>query len=155
MGETAEQVAEKYGVTRGEQDRFAVRSQEKAMRAIEEGHFEQEIVPVPVPKGEPFRRDEHPRAGVTVDDLGKLKPAFRVGGTVTAGNSSGINDGAAAVVLMRASEAERRGLVPRLRIVSWAVTGIEPEVMGYAPAFAIPEALSRAELTLAASTSSS
>ena len=149
MGETAERVAEKYGVTREEQDRFAARSQEKAVRAIEEGRFDAEIVPVPVPKGEAFTRDEHPRAGVTVEDLGKLKPAFRAGGTVTAGNSSGINDGAAAVVLMRSSEAERRGLTPRLRLVSWAVTGIEPEVMGYAPALAIPEALSRAGLTLA------
>jgi acetyl-CoA C-acetyltransferase len=149
MGETAERVAEKYAVSREEQDRFAARSQERAVRAIEEGHFDREIIPVPRPKADPFARDEHPRAGVTVEDLGKLQPVFRAGGTVTAGNSSGINDGAAAVVLMRASEAERRGLAPRLRLVSWAVTGIEPEVMGYAPALAIPEALARAGLTLA------
>jgi acetyl-CoA acetyltransferase family protein len=103
---------------------------------------------VDVPRGEPVARDEHPRAGITVEDLGKLKPVFRSGGTVTAGNSSGINDGAAAVVLMRASEAERRGLTPRLRLVSWSVTGIEPELMGYAPAFAIPRALEKAGMTL-------
>jgi len=148
MGETAERVAERYGVSREDQDLFAARSQEQAVRAIEEGHFDREIVPVDVPRGEPFARDEHPRSGVTVEDLGKLKPVFRSGGTVTAGNSSGINDGAAAVVLMRASEAERRGLTPRLRLVSWAVTGIEPEFMGYAPAHAIPRALERAGLTL-------
>jgi acetyl-CoA C-acetyltransferase len=148
MGETAERVAERYGVSREEQDRFAARSQEQAVRAIEAGHFDREIVPVDVPRGEPFARDEHPRSGVTVEDLGKLKPVFRSGGTVTAGNSSGINDGAAAVVLMRASEAETRGLTPRLRLVSWAVTGIEPELMGYAPADAIPKALEKAGLTL-------
>jgi acetyl-CoA C-acetyltransferase len=148
MGETAERVAERYGVSREDQDLFAARSQEQAVRAIEEGHFDHEIVPVEVPRGEPFARDEHPRAGVTVEDLGKLKPVFRSGGTVTAGNSSGINDGAAAVVLMRASEAERRGLAPRLRLVSWAVSGIEPDLMGYAPALAIPGALEKAGMTL-------
>jgi acetyl-CoA C-acetyltransferase len=148
MGETAERVAERYGVSREDQDLFAVRSQERAIRAIDEGHFDHEIVPVDVPRGEPVVRDEHPRAGITVEDLGKLKPVFRAGGTVTAGNSSGINDGAAAVVLMRASEAERRGLTPRLRLVSWSVTGIEPELMGYAPALAIPRALEKAGMTL-------
>jgi acetyl-CoA C-acetyltransferase len=148
MGETAERVAERYGVSREEQDLFAARSQEQAVRGIEEGHFDREIVTVDVPHGEPFARDEHPRPGVTVEDLGKLKPVFRSGGTVTAGNSSGINDGAAAVVLMRASEAERRGLTPRLRLVSWAVSGIEPELMGYGPALAIPRALEKAETTL-------
>ena len=148
MGETAERVAERYDVSREDQDLFAASSQEQAVRAIEEGHFDREIIPVDVPRGEPFARDEHPRAGVTVEDLGKLKPVFRSGGTVTAGNSSGINDGAAAVVLMRASEAERRGLAPRLRLVSWAVSGIEPELMGYGPALAIPRALEKAETTL-------
>jgi acetyl-CoA C-acetyltransferase len=148
MGETAERVAERYGVGREDQDLFAARSQGQAVRAIEEGHFDREIVPVDVPRGEPFVRDEHPRAGITVEDLGKLEPVFRSGGTVTAGNSSGINDGAAAVVLMRASEAERRGLTPRLRLVSWAVSGIEPELMGYGPALAIPRALEKAETTL-------
>jgi acetyl-CoA C-acetyltransferase len=149
MGETAERVAERYGVGREEQDLFAARSQERAVHAIEAGHFDREIVPIEVPRGEPFARDEHPRAGTTVEDLGKLKPAFRPGGTVTAGNSSGINDGAAAVVMMRASEAERRGLTPRLRLLSWSVTGIEPELMGYGPALAIPRALEKAGTTLA------
>jgi acetyl-CoA C-acetyltransferase len=149
MGETAERVAERYGVSREEQDLFAARSQERAVHAIEAGHFDREIVPIDVPRGEPFARDEHPRAGTTVEDLGKLKPAFRQGGTVTAGNSSGINDGAAAVVMMRASEAERRGLKPRLRLLSWSVSGIEPELMGYAPALAIPRALEKADTALA------
>jgi acetyl-CoA C-acetyltransferase len=148
MGETAERVAEKYGVAREEQDRFAGRSQEAAARALEEGHFKREVVPVSAANGESFTRDEHPRPGTTVEDLARLKPVFRPEGTVTAGNAAGINDGAAAVVLMRASEAESRGLEPRLRLVSWAVSGIEPEVMGYAPALAIPNALEKAGLTL-------
>jgi acetyl-CoA C-acetyltransferase len=99
-------------------------------------------------RDEPFAVDEHPRAGVTAESLAKLRPAFQEGGTVTAGNSSGINDGAAALLLMGEAEAERRGLEPRLRFRSWAVTGIEPEVMGYAPAQAIPKAVARAGLTL-------
>jgi acetyl-CoA C-acetyltransferase len=150
MGETAERVAERYGVSREEQDAFAAQSQQRAVAAIEAGHFEREIVPVEAPgTPEPVARDEHPRAGTTPEVLAKLEPVFKEGGTVTAGNSAGINDGAAALVLMRASEAERRGLEPRLALRSWAVSGIEPEVMGYAPAFAIPKALQRAELTLA------
>ncbi len=149
MGVTAERVAERFHVSREEQDRFAARSQERAADAIAAGHFEAEIVPVRPPRAEePFARDEHPRPGTTVESLAKLKPAFQDGGTVTAGNSSGINDGAAAVVLMRESDAEHRGLAPRLRLRSWAVTGIEPEVMGYAPAHAIPKALERAGLAL-------
>ncbi len=149
MGFTAELVAERYGVSREEQDAFAARSQQRAVAAIEAGHFADEILPISVPRAnEPFATDEHPRAGTTVDTLAKLKPVFKTDGTVTAGNSAGINDGAAAVVLMRASEAARRGLAPRLRLISWAVSGIEPEVMGYAPAFAIPNALEKAGLTL-------
>jgi len=149
MGMTAEIVAERYGVSREEQDAFAARSQERALAAIEAGHFVGEIVPVEVPKGEPVARDEHPRPGTTAETLAKLRPAFREGGSVTAGNSAGINDGAAAVVLMRESEAAGRGLIPRLRLRAWAVSGIEPEVMGYAPALAIPNALEKAGLTLA------
>ena len=150
MGATAERVAERYDVSREEQDEFAARSQERAVAAIEAGHFEPEIVPIEPPRAsEPVVRDEHPRPGTTPEVLGKLKPVFKNEGTVTAGNSAGINDGAAAVVLMRASEAERRGLTPRLALRSWAVSGIEPEVMGYAPAFAIPKALERAGLQLA------
>jgi acetyl-CoA C-acetyltransferase len=148
MGETAERVAERYGVSRADQDAFAARSQERALAAIEAGAFDEEILPIQPPRADaPFARDEHPRAGTTLDSLGKLRPVFREGGTVTAGNSAGINDGAAAVVVMRASEAERRGLRPRLRLVSWAVSGIEPELMGYAPALAIPAALEKAGLT--------
>ncbi len=151
MGMTAEIVAERYGVSREQQDAFALRSQERATAAIEAGHFEREIVPVTPPRTDvPFARDEHPRADTTVESLAALRPAFkRDGGTVTAGNSAGINDGAAALVLMRASEAERRGLAPRLVLRSVAVSGIEPEVMGYAPALAIPKALERASLRLA------
>ncbi len=149
MGVTAERVAEKFGVSRERQDQFAVRSQELALTAIERGWFDDEIVPIEPPGAEePFVRDEHPRPGVTTEKLGKLPPAFRDGGTVTAGNSSGINDGAAAVVLMRASEAERRGLAPRLSLRAWAVSGIEPEIMGFAPALAIPKALEKAALGL-------
>ena len=150
MGYTGELVAERYGVSREEQDALAVRSQERALTAIEAGHFAEEIVPVlPAPGQEPVVRDEHPRPGTTSEVLAKLRPVFRESGTVTAGNSAGINDGAAAVVLMRESEASARGLTPRLRLRSWAVSGIDPEVMGYAPAYAIPKALDRAGLTLA------
>ena len=149
MGQTAEHVAERYGISRGEQDELAARSQQRAAAAIAEGHFEAEIVPIPVPRSdEPFVRDEHPRPDTTVEGLGKLRPVFAKDGSVTAGNSAGINDGAAALVLMRESEADRRGLAPRLRLRAFAVSGIEPEVMGYAPALAIPKALERAGLTL-------
>jgi acetyl-CoA C-acetyltransferase len=149
MGVTAEKVAEQYDVDRAEQDRFAARSQALAQEAIASGVLEREIVPVPVHgRDEPFAQDEHPRAGVTVESLAKLRAAFQTEGTVTAGNSSGINDGAAALLVMGEDEAERRGLRARLRFRSWAVTGIEPEVMGYAPAQAIPKAIARAGLTL-------
>ena len=149
MGVTAERVAERYGVSREEQDRFAARSQERAAAAIAAGHFDAEIAPLLPPRAaEPFARDEHPRPGTTPETLAKLKPVFQENGTVTAGNSAGINDGAGAVVLMRESEARRRGLAPRLALRSWAVSGIEPEVMGYAPALAIPKALELAGLGL-------
>jgi acetyl-CoA C-acetyltransferase len=148
MGVTAENVAERFGVSREDQDRFAARSQERAAAAIAAGEFEAEIVPVTPPRADaPFTVDEHPRQ-TSVEALAKLKPAFREGGTVTAGNSSGINDGAAAVVLMRRSDAERRSLAPRLELVAWAVTGIDPEVMGYGPAEAIPRALAKAGLSV-------
>jgi acetyl-CoA C-acetyltransferase len=146
MGATAEKVAERYGVSRDDQDRFALRSQERALRAIAAGEFIEEIVPLTPPRAEaPFATDEHPRE-TTIEQLGKLRPAFHDGGTVTAGNSSGINDGAAALVMMRRSEARRRSIEPRLELRAWAVAGIDPEVMGYAPAFAIPRALERAGL---------
>jgi acetyl-CoA C-acetyltransferase len=149
MGMTAENVAERYHVTREDQDEFAARSQQRAVAALEAGHFDPEIVPIDLPDGDgPFVRDEHPRAGTTAETLARLRPVFREDGSVTAGNSAGINDGAAALVLMRASDAERRGIEPRLGLRSWAVSGIDPEVMGYAPAFAIPKALERAGLSL-------
>ncbi len=148
MGVTAEKVAERYDVAREDQDRFALRSQELAAAAIARGDFADEIVPITPPRAkEAFTVDEHPRA-TTLEQLGGLRAAFADGGTVTAGNASGINDGAAAVVLMRESEATRRGITPRLRFVDWAVTGIEPEVMGYGPALTIPKVLERAGLTL-------
>jgi acetyl-CoA C-acetyltransferase len=149
MGITAEKVADRYGVSRGEQDRFAARSQALAAKALEAGVFDDQIVPIEVPKAsQPFTRDEHPRPETTIESLSKLRPIFADTGTVTAGNSSGINDGAAALVLMSASEARRRGLVPRLRLRAWAVSGIEPDVMGYAPTLAIPKAMTKAGLTL-------
>lgn len=150
MGVTAERVADRYGVNREEQDEFALRSQERAAEAIASGLFERQIVGVPR-RGtdEPFVCDEHPRS-TTLAKLAALKPAFLEGGSVTAGNSSGLNDGAAAVLLMRHSEAERRGLTSRLTLRSWAVTGIDPEIMGYAPAASIPLALKRAGFATAA-----
>jgi acetyl-CoA C-acetyltransferase len=144
MGVTAEKVAEQQDVSREQQDAFALRSQQRAAAAIESGRFDDQIVPVEPPRAsEPFALDEHPRA-TTLEQLASLKPVFQAGGSVTAGNSSGINDGAAAVMLMRRSHARERGLAPRLLLRSWAVTGIEPEIMGYAPAQSIPKALERA-----------
>ena len=149
MGETAERVAERYDVSRETQDEFALISQQRAERAIEAGHLEPEIAPVPVPRsGEPLTRDEHPRPDTTIDHLKKLRPVFRKDGTVTAGNASGMNDGAAAVVIMSESEARRRGLRPRLRFLGTAVSGIEPEIMGYGPALAIPKVLAKLGMQL-------
>jgi acetyl-CoA C-acetyltransferase len=149
MGVTAEHVADRWRITRRKQDQFALQSQERAARSIKEGWFAEEIVPVEVPRtDEPVAQDEHPRAGTTLEQLAGLRPVFKENGTVTAGNSSGINDGAAAVVLMRESEARRRGLPVRLRLRSWAVSGIEPEIMGFAPALAIPKVLEKARVSL-------
>jgi acetyl-CoA C-acetyltransferase len=149
MGNTGELVAERYNVTRDQQDEFAARSQDRAIAAIEAGHFDDQIVPISPPRAdEPFVRDEHPRAGTTVESLAKLRPVFKKDGTVTAGNAAGINDGGCAVVLMRESEAARRSIEPKLILRSWAVSGIEPEVMGYAPAFAIPKAAKKAGIAV-------
>jgi acetyl-CoA C-acetyltransferase len=150
MGVTAERVAERYSVPREEQDEFAARSQQRATAAIADGAFAEEIVPVTPPRSRngAFATDEHPRADVTVESLAQLKPVFEEGGTVTVGNSSGINDGAAAVVLMRSSEARRRKLEPRLVLRGWAVSGIDPDYMGYAPALAIPKLLEKQGLTV-------
>ena len=148
MGVTAEKVAERYNVSRQEQDRFAAESQHRAAVAIKEGQFEEQIVGVDLPKDDPFLVDEHPRPATTADSLARLRPVFVKDGTVTAGNSSGINDGAASLVLMSEKTAEARGNEARLRLVAWAVSGIDPEVMGYAPALAIPKVLHKAGLTL-------
>jgi 3-oxoadipyl-CoA thiolase len=152
MGETAENVAERWGITREEQDRYALLSQQRAARAVAEGKFRDEIVPVPVPQpsGEPLvvDRDEHPRPDTTPEALARLRPAFRKGGTVTAGNSSGINDGAAALLLVEASTARALGLRPMARVVSTAVAGVDPAVMGIGPVPAVRKALARAGLTV-------
>jgi acetyl-CoA C-acetyltransferase len=147
MGNTAENVAQKYQITRGQQDEFAVSSQNKAEAAQKAGRFKDEITPVTIKtrKGDTvIDADEYPRHGTTLDAVGKLKPAFAKDGTVTAGNASGINDGAAAVVLMRASEAARRGKTPLARIVSWAHAGVDPAIMGTGPIPASRAALAKA-----------
>lgn len=148
MGTTAENVARQWQITRDDQDNFAVASQNKAEAAKKAGKFKDEIVPVTITtrKGEVVvSDDEYIREGVKLEDMGKLKPAFdRKEGTVTAGNASGINDGAGAVVLMSAAEAERRGLEPLARIVSWAQAGVDPSIMGTGPIPASKKALEKA-----------
>jgi acetyl-CoA C-acetyltransferase len=147
MGNTAENVAQKYQITRAQQDEFAVASQNKAEAAQKSGKFKDEIAPVTVKsrKGDVIvDTDEYPRHGATLDAMGKLRPAFAKDGTVTAGNASGINDGAAAVVLMPASEAAKRGKTPLARIVSWAHAGVDPAIMGTGPIPASRAALQKA-----------
>jgi 3-oxoadipyl-CoA thiolase len=152
MGETAENVAEQCHVSREDQDRFALESQRRAARAQETGIFAEEIVPVPVPgrKGESslVERDEHPRPDTTLDRLAALKPAFRAGGTVTAGNSSGINDGAAALLVMSERRARELGLTPLARLVAMAVAGVDPATMGLGPIPATRKVLDRAGLRI-------
>ncbi len=153
MGITAEEVASRFGVSRVDQDGFAAESQERASRAIRDGAFAGEIVAVEIPqkKGEPrrFEVDEYPRAETTVEKLAALKPAFKKDGTVTAGNASGINDGASAIVVASADKAARLGRAPLARVVSHAVAGVEPRVMGIGPVPAVRLALQRAGLGLA------
>ncbi len=147
MGNTAENVAERWQITREQQDTFAAASQQKAEAAQTAGRFADEIVPVTIKtrKGETVvDTDEHPRHGTTAESLAKLRPAFVKDGTVTAGNASGINDGAAATVLMTADEAARRGITPMARIVSWAQAGVDPAIMGSGPIPASRKALERA-----------
>ena len=147
MGTTAENVARQWQITREEQDRFAVASQNKAEAAKKAGKFKEEIVPVTVKsrKGDVVvSDDEYIREGVTYDSVAKLKPAFDKDGTVTAGNASGINDGAAAVVLMTLAEAKKRGITPLARIVSWAHAGVDPSIMGTGPIPASKKALEKA-----------
>jgi 3-oxoadipyl-CoA thiolase len=152
MGETAENVAERWSVDRERQDAFALASHQKAVAAIEGGRFDDQIVPIPVPqkKGPPVvvDRDEQPRADTTAEALGALRAAFRDGGSVTAGNSSGINDGASAVLLVEAERARELGLRPMTRIVSTAVAGVDPAIMGYGPVPATRKALERAGITV-------
>jgi acetyl-CoA C-acetyltransferase len=151
MGETAENLAESHQITRGDQDALALESHRRASRAISEGRFKQQILPVKLKtrRGETvFDTDEHPRADATVDDLAKLRPVFRKNGTVTAGNASGINDGAAAVVLMERETAEKRGAKPMGRVVAYAHAGVDPKIMGIGPVPATRLALQRAGLAL-------
>jgi 3-oxoadipyl-CoA thiolase len=152
MGETGENVAERLGVSRGEQDEFALRSQRNAARAIEAGWYDEQLVAISVPqrKGDPIvvRSDEHPRPGTTIEALTRLKPAFREGGTVTAGNSSGINDGASAVLVVEAARARALGLQPMARVVATAVAGVDPALMGLGPIPATRKVLERAGLNV-------
>lgn len=153
MGITAENVAEQYGITREEQDRFSCGSQNKAEQAIKSGRFKDEIVAVPIPqkKGPAvlFEQDEHPRFGTTIEALAKLRPAFKGDGTVTAGNASGINDGAAALVVMSREKAEALGVKPLATILSYGVGGVDPSVMGLGPIPATRKALDKAGLKIA------
>jgi acetyl-CoA C-acetyltransferase len=148
MGLTAENLAEKYGITREEQDAFALRSQQNAVRAIREGRFKDEISPFPIPqrRGEPkmYDTDEHPKPDMTMEKLAELPPAFKKGGTVTAGNACGINDAAAALIIMPREKAKELNLKPRARIVSYAIAGVDPAYMGIGPVPATRKALSRA-----------
>ncbi|MBE0228881.1 acetyl-CoA C-acetyltransferase [Thermoanaerobacterium thermosaccharolyticum] len=152
MGITAENLAEKYGISREEQDEFAYRSQKLAAEAISSGRFEDEIVPVIVPqkKGEPieFKVDEYVRPNTTIEALAKLKPAFKKDGTVTAGNASGINDAAAAVVVMSKEKADELGIKPLATIKSFGYAGVDPSIMGIGPVYATRKALEKANLTV-------
>ena len=150
LGETAECVADEWHVTRERQDAFAAESQRRAVAAIEGGRFDGQLVAVPIPqrKGDPLlvARDEHPRPDTTAEGLAKLRPAFRDGGTVTAGNASGINDGAAAVLLVEAERGRALGLHPMARIIATAVAGVDPRIMGIGPVPAVRKVLGRAGL---------
>jgi len=149
MGVTAENIAERWGLTRQEQDEFSLNSQLKAEKAIKNGEFKDEIVPVVVKtrKGEVvFDTDEHPRFGSTIEGLAKLKPAFKKNGTVTAGNASGINDAAAALVIMSADKAKELGIKPLAKIVSYGSAGLDPAIMGYGPFYATKAALAKTDI---------
>ena len=148
LGETAEVIAEEFGITREAQDAFAAESQQRTERAIAAGRFDDEIIPVPVPqrKGDPIMvsADEHPRAGTTAESLARLRPVFKAGGSVTAGNSSGINDGAAVLLVVSAERGKELGLEPMARVVGGAVAGVEPHRMGIGPVPATKKAFARA-----------
>jgi acetyl-CoA C-acetyltransferase len=152
MGITAENVAERWGISREDQDRIALESQQRAGRAISEGRFKDQIVPVQVKvkrETKPFDTDEHVRAETTLESLAKLRPAFKGDGSVTAGNASGLNDGAAAVVLMERAAAEARGLKPLARLVGYSFAGVEPKYMGIGPVPATRALLARTGLSIA------
>ncbi|PYZ91685.1 acetyl-CoA C-acyltransferase [Salipaludibacillus keqinensis] len=152
MGITAENISEQWEINRESQDQFALESQRLAEAAQKEGRFDEEIVPVEIPqrKGDPIvvKDDEFPKHGMTIDKLGKLRPAFKKGGTVTAGNASGINDGAAMVIVMAKEKADELGLTPLATITSYGNAALDPQIMGYGPVPATKQALSRAELTI-------
>lgn len=155
MGLTAENVAEKYGISRSDQDQFALTSHQRAVHAVENGRFDPEITPLQVIRvladgreEYSFTRDEGPRSDTSLDALAALKPAFKIGGTVTAGNSSQMSDGAAGVIIMAREKAEALGLQPLARLVSYAVRGVPPEIMGIGPVAAVPRALEMAGLEL-------
>jgi len=152
MGITAENIAEQWGITREEQDEFSAKSQQKAEKAVKEGRFKEEIVPVVIKsrKGEiVFDTDEFPRFGATKESLSKLKPAFKKDGTVTAGNASGINDGAAALVIMSEEKANELGIKPLAKIVAYGTSGVDPKIMGYGPFYATKKTLEKANLKIA------
>ncbi|MFC7049127.1 3-oxoadipyl-CoA thiolase [Emcibacter nanhaiensis] len=152
MPETAENVAEDFNISREDQDQFAVRSQQKAVAAQENGRLAKEIVPVIIPqrKGDPIvvDKDEHPRAGTTLEGLAKLRAPFREGGSVTAGNASGVNDGACALIVASEQAAKTQGLTPKARVVGMATVGLEPRIMGFGPAPASKKLLERTGLTI-------
>ena len=148
MGHTAENLAKQYGISREEQDQFALRSHQRAIAAIDSGIFAKEIVPVPLPDGEVLTTDEGPRRDTSLEKLAALEPAFVTGGSVTAGNSSPLNDGASSAVVMSLEAARTMGVTPRARVVAMAVAGVAPEIMGIGPVPAARKALERAHLRL-------
>jgi acetyl-CoA C-acetyltransferase len=149
MGQTAENVAEYKKVTREEQDEFAAQSQQRAVAAQESGFFDREISPVTTPSGVVVSKDDGPRPGTTLEGLANLKPVFREGGTITAGNACPLNDGAAAVVVMSDTRARELGITPLARVVASGVSGLNPEIMGLGPVDAIRQTLARADMTIA------
>ena len=152
MGETAENLARRYEISRTEQDEYALRSQQRAQAALKSGRFDEEVLPLEIKDRKDavtsFARDEHPRAGTTMQDLAKLSPVFSGDGSVTAGNSSGITDGAAALVVMSEADLKKSGTIPQARIVDYEITGVAPEIMGIGPVPAIRTLLERQQLSL-------
>ena len=148
MGLTAEEVATRFEVSREAQDAFALKSQEKAAAALERNVFQDEIVPVPMPDGTLFERDELPRPQTTAEGLAKLRPAFKQGGSVTAGNASPLSDGASAVVVMSREKADELGIKPLVVYRGFQVAGVDPEIMGIGPIDAVPKLLEKAGITV-------